>query len=47
MTEVELPTEYESQPYCRLCGNTGKELVYRHDWEEFDEVECDHHSQGR
>ena len=47
MTEVELPTEYKSQPYCRWCYNTGKETIYRHDLEEFDKVDCDHCDLGQ
>ncbi|MFW9939395.1 MAG: hypothetical protein ACFFFT_00045 [Candidatus Thorarchaeota archaeon] len=28
------------EPQCSICGDTGKIYIYRSDWEEFDEIEC-------
>ena len=27
-------------PQCRVCGDSGKIIVYRNDWESFDEIDC-------
>lgn len=26
---------------CAFCGGIGKIYIYRHDWEDFDEIECE------
>ncbi|MFW9943030.1 MAG: hypothetical protein ACFFFT_18480 [Candidatus Thorarchaeota archaeon] len=26
---------------CELCGGTGRIIIYRNDWEDFEEVQCE------
>ena len=26
---------------CKFCGGSGKVEIYRSDWEDFDEIECE------
>lgn len=39
---IQYQEEYNSQEdgACSKCGGSGKIVLFRNDWEEFDEIEC-------